>query len=745
MHIIADFFVRRRSFLGGACIALTLLAVYGLTQLEVDDVPRSFFSSDDEAFEIFGETLENFGADDNDCLILLEGEDLFSTQAIALQWQLDEELEQIPGIEAAIGLTDVLLLDRGLIPRVLLPAADSSLERREQARVEALAHPLVGGSLLSEDARALIVIARLAGLDLSVGTMQPRVEAIQALIDKLTPGSGVRARLTGIPPLRVVIFEGLNREQRIFTIIGSLMGLIVGIIAFRRLAPIIITSAASILAGLWGMGLLGLAGEPVNLLNSGLPMLIMVIALTDAVHLVIDVLAGRSAGLDSVQAGRRAIAHLGLACLLTSITTAVGFGSLAVSRVDVIARFGTIFAIAVAMTFIVVLTVVPLLSSILLRGTEAKTVAVRSPGRVAVHMERILRILLSAPAAVSFGGLLLTLGLAALSLQLHPDSRLIEAAPTGSDAAAALLDCDRLFGGTLEADVLCAWPADQDLDSPEVREVLEAVERAVREKPMTTGLLSPLLLLDLLPGGREGSAKRLRILPQEAVRRVLREDLHQALVRSRVPDEGSRYLAPLFDQLSAELLQLESEHPGFKLTLTGTGYMARRNVTLMVQDFASGLFYAALIIFGVISIAFRSLRMGLISILPNAFPLFVSAAFLAVCGIELQVSSAIAFSVLLGLAVDDTIHLIARYKRERETCDDPTEAMVRAVLGVGRALAITTAILLAGFGVLAFSAIPTTRLFAGVCCIGMIAALVGDLLFLPAMIVAWTEKRRDKL
>ncbi len=109
---------------------------------------------------------------------------------------------------------------------------------------------------------------------------------------------------------------------------------------------------------------------------------------------------------------------------------------------------------------------------------------------------------------------------------------------------------------------------------------------------------------------------------------------------------------------------------------------------------------------------------------------------------ELQVPSVLAFTVLLGIAVDDTIHYVSRYKRELAAGRGVDDALVQAFLGVGRALLMTTLVLGVGFGVTLFSALPTSRLFALIIITGLVAALVGDLLLLPAAIKAFGGRRQ---
>jgi hypothetical protein len=196
----------------------------------------------------------------------------------------------------------------------------------------------------------------------------------------------------------------------------------------------------------------------------------------------------------------------------------------------------------------------------------------------------------------------------------------------------------------------------------------------------------------------------------------------------------------LLERLEAGLLELEEEHP-VELTLTGTDVVARRNINRMIQGFSGGLLLSALLIFGAIALEFRSLRLGLISILPNILPQVFVGALLVVLGRPLQMIGAVLFTLLLGLAVDDTIHFLARYRREREATDDVRQAVCRAGAAVGLAVVTSTVVLVAGYSILLASAVPTNRLFALLMSAGLGAALVGDLVILPALLV-WLDRRR---
>ena len=738
MSRLAELLTRRQRLVGLCLGLLTFGAILGLSRLNVDERPRSIYRSADAEYLRMEEVFENFGSDDNDCLVLLEGIRTFSPQGSALLRLLDERLEALACTSSVLGPQDVVVFDP--LPRGLLPGPEASPEAFELAEALAREHPLVHDQLVSPDGSATLVFARLAGSELELPEIREAVNQIRATARAVYTELGLPGvpLVTGVPPLRLIIFDTVRYEQALLSSIGAVLSFLVGGLLFRRFRPIAITSSASILAGMWALGAMGLWGESVNLLNASLPTIIMVIALTDAVHLMFDVLHSRRRGAGRREASREAIRHLGLPCFLTSLTTAIGFGTLGISHIQVIQRFGITFALAVGLTFIAVVVFVPWFSAWFLKEPEQGELTPEDPllaSPLRPLLERIMRrSRLMAAAGVALTGLLTV-----VALQLRPENQLTESTPDGSEPLLAFEHIEQLFGGAIATAVQVEWPQGLEATSAQVESVFAAAEAALDSNELTRGTLSPRILADMLPGG-DGLAALERV-PESIRRTCWRPDLNQALVTTRVPDVSSRVAKVAYDDMQARLDMVAADNPGFELNLTGTGVVARRNIDVMIVDFSAGLGLAAIGIFLVLTIAFRSWRMGLVAVIPNAFPLVLAAATLVLFGLELQMASAIAFTICLGIAVDDTVHLLARYRRELDAGHSPEEAAVRAVLAVGQALVVTTAILLVGFGVICLSSIATTRLFALLCCTGIVAALIGDLLFLPALLVLFVRPR----
>lgn len=722
---------------------VSLLAILGLTRLEFDDVARGIFRSDDADFSLLEEVYEDFGSDDNDCVVVLEAPDFFRPDAAQDLRRLSNAIEEVEGIEAVLGLPKVLTFDDGLLPQPLLPVGNGDPQLFDQAREAARTNPLVQGHLLSADGSTTVLLIRLAGGSLGVTQIEPVVSALRGIINEWEKDTEIRASLTGVPTIRVEIYGTVERETRFFMGVGALICFALAFLLFRSARAVMVANVGPFLGAMWTMGAMGLLGTKLDLLSTVLPTLVITIGFTDSVHLVVDMRRSRAAGASAVEAARDAIRHLGLPCALTSLTTAIGFGSLTIGHLEIIRTFGSSAALGVLLTFVAVITTAPLLASLLgeIGGTQpASPRQRRRAERAAAWIARVTRW--AKPVAAV--GVLLTLGLLSVSFELRPDNRLTEATPRDNESYRGLRQYEQAFGGVMPAYVLLEWDESASISAPEVQAAVREVEDLLAAKPNLAEPLSVADLIDVLPGDARDFERTLPLLPQDLVRRFVRPDLRRTLIAATMPEMGSRELNPLIAQLERDLTELEERHPSVRAHLTGTAVIGRGNINRMIIDLARGLGFAALIIFMVMSFEFRSLALGAISLIPNLFPLVVVASSLVLLDYPLQITSAIVFTVLLGIAVDDTIHVLARFRRELDVDGDVHAAAVRSIRVVGKALLITTVVLISGFSATFTSVMPTVQLFAAALCVGLLAALIGDLVLLPALLVILFKPQRRR-
>lgn len=210
-----------------------------------------------------------------------------------------------------------------------------------------------------------------------------------------------------------------------------------------------------------------------------------------------------------------------------------------------------------------------------------------------------------------------------------------------------------------------------------------------------------------------------------------------------MPDVGARVLKPAFAELEERFAQVARRHPGYRIELAGTMVAVFRSIHLMIWDLWKSLTTAAVVMFVMIWVGIGSLHYALASILPNVFPLLCTGAFIVISGHYLEMSSVVVFSISLGIAVDDTIHFLFRFKREIAGGDAPEAAVRRTFKVVGRAMVMTSVVLVAGNAIVMVSGFPAIRTFGFLAALTIASALVGDLVILPAVVASlrWPRVR----
>ncbi|MEX1025830.1 MAG: MMPL family transporter [Planctomycetota bacterium] len=721
-----------------AAFVVVALGVFGvgLTRLAFDDEPRGILRSDAPEFALLEEVWRDFGADDNEALVVLDGGPVLSVDGLRALERLVRDLRGIDGVERVSSIASLVEF-RGLVPRPLVPAAEAfgalTEAERDALAERVAAHPLVAGRLVSGDGETALIVAHIAPDVVEVEDLTLVVDAIRSTVERISAESPRRARVTGIPSVRVELYRTTRFEQILFFSLASLLCTAIAWWLFRDWRSVVVAAVPPFFGAVFAGGAFGWLGWRIDLLGTVIPMLVTVIGFTDAVHLTIHARHEIGAGRTPLAAAADAIRRVGKACFLTSLTTAIGFGSLALGQIEVINRFGLMSALAMGLAFVAVLSGLPVLAALLLRPGQRDT---RRSSELL--FARLVPWIERRAAWIVGVGALLVLGLGAVATTLETENHLLEATPKDSPTFTALRDLEEAFGGALPMYVLVEWDESLAWSDESVRAAVRDVSAFLDADSDTGRAFSVFDALRAAPPVSPETA--LELVPEAITGRLVRPDLGRLLVAALVPDAGRDVMLPLFQRVEAELDRLDAAHPGVTLRLTGTDVVARTHIHAMIADLATSLGFATLVIFLAISWAFGSFRYGLASLLPNVFPLVVIAGVIRVSGRSLEMSSAVVFSVLLGLAVDDTIHFLSRWRDERARTDAPLRP---TLIHVGKAITWTTIVLSAGLGVTLTSSVPTTRWFATLCIVGLVAAWFGDLILLPALMYLGRRRPRE--
>ncbi len=759
---IARALVQHRALSVLAVVLLVGAAVAGVAVrgLHADISPQALFTTFEDQKEIDAAFVATFGETENIVTILVEADDVMRPDVLQYVHDLAGAFEHRPWADRVSAPTNLPIPRAGAPGELIVdsPIRGNTVDPDEidDLRAALAGSHFVEGTLISASRRVAIVAIALAPGWETIAQLQPVVDEVDAELAARPPPDGVTTSLTGIPIIRVDVVDRILNDQKTLLPLAMLATGIMLLLAFRWWPAIVFPTAAVAMSTALLVGGMAWAGEPFNIINQMLPILLLVIGISDAIHLVARY--GEESSLhDARGAAARTLATMAVACFLTSFTTAVGFGSLAMSRTEILARFGVTAAIGVLGAWIVTIVFLP--PALTFAPRPSRALLEHTDGPLERVLDRIVTFVMRHTTAVMVVAFATLVGATVVASRTPIDTTLLETFPEGDPVARQVHLLQDELDGILPLEISLMSDTEGRFDDPAVLTAVFELQQWVRQQQ---GVLRVTSWDDMLrdawvaysgdderrtaPFTSEAQVAQLASLLEGGVDDPLAPwvtpDRRHMRVQVKMEDEGSRAALELVRPLQIEIDRLFGDFDDVQVELTGDAYTGSIGLTSLIHDMLTSLGTAFIIIFIFMSLLFRSLRMGLISVPPNIIPLVMTLAWMSLTGINLNTSTVIIFSISLGLAVDDTIHMLARFQEETRAGRSRDEAIHIATRGSGRAIVVTSAMLLAGMVVIYQGSFVPTRLFAELTAITIAGCLVGDLIVLPALLHRfWPENR----
>ncbi|APZ95600.1 efflux RND transporter permease subunit [Fuerstiella marisgermanici] len=661
-------------------------------------------------------------------VLVFQSEDFFQPAHIAALQHTAVALREIKEVLNLTWVGDIPEVSPRGRQRLWLPIVTNATSAQElvDAKQALVNHPLAANNLISSDGRTLLML-----LDTNDKSL---VSTIRSIAMRNLAATDIRVRVTGTLALydlhnRALAGDHVRIQIWAYLLVGGLQ-----ILVFRRPIAIIIACSGPVVGVIWTLGWLKLIGQSENeLAKIILPVMIVMIGFTDGVHFTLRLKQLRVSGSNVIDAARNALVQTGPACLLTSLTTAIGFGSLALSQSEMIAGFGYASAIGVIVTFFAVVLVSPLLAVSWL-GRRMHVNHQQEPlARFISRFKGVIRFSASHARMVTIIGAAITVGCLVLCSRLIADERVSDRVPNQSEEWQAMHHCDRHVGGIRSLRVMLRWP--ENTSRKQIWPAIRECESLIAQQPLLGRPLSIRTALTVVRGSnRQDQSILANQLPESLKHQFYRPDIRSTIVVTRMQDLGFAALEPVLNELKSKLVSIETANPGFEVELLSDVIVEGKIVSQLIREMMQSLMMAAAIIFMLLAISFHSWQIGLISIIPNVMPLAVSGA-LQYCMVgSLGIAATCSFAICLGIAVDDTIHYLHHFRSERRKGSSSVVANQRTFVAVGSALMLTTIVITAGLGTVMTSQLPPHVSFASMACVTLIVALPADLLFLPALL-----------
>src|SRR6266566_4220968 len=740
-------------------VVTAVLGLYAL-HIRIENSLESMLPAGDPKVAYYNATRALFGSDDVG-VIGVRADDVFAPSTLEKIARVTDALAKVPGVESVLSITNAVdpFANPGFTPR-LLPRIPPTPDEVEAVKRRLAAIPLLGKNLIADDFRGAAITAFFKNL---TDAQYLDLDVDRRIMEILAAEDGPEAFVyTGAAHVKQAAVDLMRRDIARFTPIALALMLLVLWLSFGTVRGVFLPVLAVAMALVWTLGVIVLAGKALTFGTSVLPPLLLVVGSSYAIHVMARYYEQVDAGAPPDEVVVRAFARVWLPLVISALTTVIGFGSLMVNRISAIWDLGFFAVIGVVCLTVTCLTFLPAALQLMPSRLRSARSGKLSP-TLAENLRRLGERVYTKRRQILWAGAVLSLVALAGARRIRVDADFLYYFTPGSEVRRANEMINREIIGSNPFYIVVEGGTPGVIRRWEVLKLIKDLQEFLGKLPGVTSSSSIVDLLEALEAGvnahSEGSDLMVdeqgNIVPaeqpkpfwqdpkslpplletlgvSEGIKIVTTPDFRTASILVRTNLSGSRRVEETLDRI--RLYVAEHFPAEIPVNLTGMLVLLTGTASDIVAGQIKSLTLALGIIFLVMTAMFLSAKIGFFAILPNVVPIVIFFGVMGWLGIYLNLGTSLIAAIALGIAVDSTIHYMARLNLELRGETDQTAALVRTLRTVGVPIVYTTIALFFGFLTFALSSFVPIQNFGILAGVAMATSLGANLVLLPALL-----------
>ncbi len=708
-------------------------------------------------------------------LIAVESDSVFSVNFLATVYDLTKTLENLPEVYSVMSPTNIKVIrgtEEGMEVKEILTAPPSTTQEVIRYKETLFNSDLPVENIISKD-------GKMIGIMVFVKKNIKPEEAAKHVLDYLeTLNSPYHIFASGKPVLTLYLARGMARDMGLLFPLVILLIIVILWLSFRSLRGVLIPLAVVLISVIWTIGLMALLGIPITHSTNMLPILLASIAVADGIHIVnryYDLLKEYDTVKEAVL---QTMTELNSPVILTSVTTAFGFLALNASNIGSVGQLGQFTAFGVMAAMVFSLTFIP-----------AALVLLKRPKKIKVRKNGLL-----AKLAVAYSEFLITkrkyligfiLIIIILSVfgwpQIVLENNSISNFPEDHPARISYENINKHFAGTTFLSILVEGGEPGAIKDPSILRKIDSLESFLKTMEHVGSTLSLVDFIKRMNKVLHADSDKYNVIPADSVWetgtdwveengkwiekpvkfKVAGKDLvaqylqlyemsgkpedlsnlvdynyQTTRINAFINTESSNVLREI-DRKTREYIQ--THFPKSKIELTGTSELFLAINDLVVSGQFNSILISLLLVIGVTSIAFRSVRTGLLNGIPLLFAMIFNFGYMGWFGIDLNIVTALTSSIAIGVGVDYAVHFIHRY-RYRLSEYNEEESVRKTISEAGVPIVINAVTVGLGFAIMTFSTFNGVKHMGLLITIAMITSCFGAIAILPSIFLTFKPK-----
>jgi len=588
------------------------------------------------------------------------------------------------------------------------------------------------------------------------------IREVKKILLDVSKDTGLKFYLAGDAIIHYSLGEYIRRDFFVFLLPTYLIIILLMVVTIGRLRDIVISLTTITLSLIWSMGIIAVLGKTINNVTVGIMPLVLCISLEDIYYIHNAYYKRLPILKDKKAAFKDAIRHTIGPCFFTSFTTVIGFGSLLANNIKPIIDFGILGSIAVIFAFVIAVIFIPSIH-LLLKMPEDLDKKPRFKINPRPLIAALEKFIIRKKKLVWFIVPLIFLASLVGISKIKIETDHLTFFHKKSEAYKGTKVIENNLAGASNLEIVLSVDEVDGIKNPEVLREKEKLEFFLREQDKIDKAVSiTSFLKDMnramhdydeyyyrIPETREMVAQYLLVYSMSPRRNDVEKDFVDSpyrlgRIRCRMSEHNSTLILKLIDRIKVYIAR--HIHPSIKVRITSYPVIYSN----MVNSLASGQLRCLILVFFSLFIAtavyFKSLKIGLLALIPNIIPITVVFGFMGYAGITLNVATAMTAGIAIGLAMDDTTHIFSHFKHNYSANPDYEKDTINTLYQLGEPMIYSSLLMMAGYLVLALSQFRLTVFFGFLCALTIFIALLSDVFITSWILINFKPKfRKDGL
>ena len=770
-ELVARVVLRNKILMLSIVVLITIFLGLQWKNISFTYTEANLLPDDDRANVEYNAFLDKFGEEGNLVIIGLKNDVLFTPKAFKAWGEMMHNLQENKETELVLSVANLKQLTKNDSTQtfeltdfvdVSQSANPAYLKQIQKELFEDL--PFYEGLLFNKKSGS---IRAAVYLDKSIVNTPARKDFIlQKLIPEIASfkeKTGIDLRVSGMPYIRTMNTETIKGEIGLFIGMSLLITCLLFYYFFRSFRATMISLVIVVIGVMWSFGTLGLLGYEITVLTALVPTLIIVIGIPNCIFLTNKYHQEYKIHGNKAKALQRVTTKIGMATLMTNLTTAIGFATFIVSNNDLLIEFGVVTSLNIMGLFLLCLIIIPIFHSYVPPPNERHLKHLDSQG-VGSFMNWILRNIKDNRFTIyTVSIVLLVLSIIGI-YQIRISGSLIEDMPKKEAFFQDILFFEKEFDGVMPLEIMIDTKRKRGVMKLSTLRRMDELQTVINEIPE---LSKPLSIVNLVKYSKQayynGNPEYYELPTNQEQNFILsyakntakggKDNLMKSYVDSTgqyarittfMRDESGQNIQKIEDELRKEIAKIFPEEQ-YNVTITGKAYVFQKGTNYLLDNLMSSLVFAVLLTCGLVGFMFRSFKMVLVSLIPNLLPLLLTAGLMGYLGVPLKPSTILVFGIAFGLSVDDTIRFLAQYREELKKNNWKIRKSVFATFAdAGLSMFYTSIVLFFGFSVFMLSSFGGTIALGGLVSITLFFGMLSNLMLLPALVLTLNKTLANK-